>query len=250
MPVREEKHSILPSRHAELKEHGLFAALEAIKDLNSTTLPIENVAHQISGRIRSTIKAACVSLWLVDDLHKFIALQAFSCLESNDANPKKYNINIDDEDSPVAACLRESKASLHKKLTLSEMDPRAATLTKTYVSAVLPLLSPAGAIGVFEVLTAANDGINKAELESLEVLAAQVALLLSNHQHTDHVSRQSALQKQLYEITAKIHQAKDYTSILQITAEELCAALNLPAAAMHVNMAVEAKPAASKERSA
>jgi len=250
MPVREEKHIILPSRLAEFKEHGLFAALEAIKELNSTTLPIENVANQVAGRTRLALKAACVSLWMVDDLHKFIALQAFSCFNSAEANPKKYNISLDDEDSPVAACLREGKTTLHKKLMLAEMDPRAAILTKTYANAVLPLLSPAGAFGVLEVLTTANDAINRAELESLEVLAAQVALLLSNHQHTDHVSRQSTLQKQLYEITAKISQAKDYESILQITVEELCAALNLPAASMHVNMAVEARPAANKEQNA
>lgn len=250
MPVREEKHIILPSRLAELNEHGLFAALEAIKELNSTTLPIENVANQVTGRTRSALKASCVSLWMVDDLHKFIALQAFSCFDSAEANPKKYNISLEDDDSPVAACLREGKTALHKKLTLTEMDPRSSILTKTYANAVLPLLSPAGAFGVLEILTPANDAINRAELESLEVLAAQIALLISNHQYTDHVSRQSTLQKQLYEITSRINQAKDYESILQITVEELCTALNLPAASMHVNMAADARPAATKEHSA
>ncbi len=250
MPVREEKHIILPSRLAEFKEHGVFSALDAIKELNSSTLPIENVANQVASLIRSALKAACVSLWLEDDLHKFIALQAFSCVDSAEANPKKYNISLEDEDSPVSACLREGKTALHKKLTLTEMDPRAAILTKTYANAVLPLLSPAGAFGVLEILTFANDAINRAELETLEVLAAQVALLLSNHQNINHVSRQSTLQKQLYEITTRINQAKDYESILQITVEELCAALNLPAASMHVNMNADARPSAKKEQSA
>lgn len=248
MPDREEKHSILPSHHAaDFREHGVFAALEAVKGLNSSTLSLAEISNLIATMTRSSLKTVSNALWLSDDLHKFISLQAFSCVDSYESNPKKYNISPDDEDSPVAECLKEGKPSVHKKYSLAEVDPRAAILTKTYVSSVLPLLTPAGTIGVFELLTATDDPIHGAELESLEVLAAQIALLLSNHQHTDHVSRQSALQKQLYEITAKINQAKDYGSILQITVEELCAALYLPGASMQVNMTAALKPASNKE---
>ncbi len=236
MPDREEKHSILPSRHADPKTQGLYAALDGIKNLNSALLPLENVANQITATTRSTLKVPCVALWLVDDLRQWIALQAFACADSAETNPKKYNISIDDESSPVAACIKANKASLHKKQTISEMDPRSGILTKTYVTAVIPLRTPSGIVGVFEVLTNANDPLNNDELESLEVLASQVALLVSNHQTSDHSARQSALQKQLYEITSKINQAKDYESILQIAVEELCTALHLPGASMHVNM--------------
>ncbi len=241
MPDREEKHSILPSRHAEPAGQGLYAALDGLQSLNSTLLPLENVANQITATTRSTLKVPCAALWLVDDLHKFISLQAFACADSPETNPKKYNISIDDDSASVAACIKEGKASLHKKLTLSEMDPRAAILTKIYVSAVLPLQTPAGVIGVLEILTTTNDAINHAELKSLEVLASQIALLLSNHQASDRAARQSALQKKLYEISTKINQAKDYESILKITVEELSTALNLPGASMHVNMSAVGK---------
>ncbi|MRS05728.1 hypothetical protein EG832_21300 [bacterium] len=241
MPDREEKHSILPSHHTDLKTQGLYAALDGLTSLNSTLLPLDSVANQISATTRSALKVPCVALWLVDDLHKHIALQAFACTDSTETNPRKYNISIEDESSPVATCVIEGKASLHKKQSLPEMDPRSNTLTKTYISAVLPLSTPSGIIGVFEILTSANDGLNNAELESLEVLAAQVSLLISYHQTSDHSVRQSALQKKLYEITSKINQAKDYESILQITVEELCTALNLPGASMQVNMSAVGK---------
>lgn len=243
MPEREEKHSILPTRHADLYSQGLYAALDGLKSFNTTLLPLENIANQITATIRSALNVPCAALWLVDDHHKFIALQAFSCSDTLDSNPKKYNVNIEDESLPVSICVREGKPSLHKKQTLSEMDPRAATLTKTYVSAVHPLTTTAGVIGVFEVLTAANDSLNQAELQSLEILTSQVALLVSNQQTVDRTARQTELQKQLYEITAKINQAKDYESILHITVEELTKALNLPGASIHVNMS-----AAGQER--
>lgn len=248
MPDREEKHSILPSHHAAgFKEHGVFAALEAVKSLSSSIQPLEDISNFIAANTRSTLKVNCAAVWLADDLHKHLFLQSFSCVDSAESNPKKFNISAEDEESPAAICFRESRPSIHKKYTLPEIDPRAATLTKTYVSGVLPLLTPGGVIGVFEILTAHNDPIHGAELEALEVLASQIALLLSNHQHTDHVSRQSALQKQLYEITAKINQAKDYESILRITIEELCAALHLPGASIKVNMAADVSPVSNKE---
>lgn len=244
MPDREEKHSIFAARHADLKEQGLFVALEDIKRLSSSTLPLENVAAQITLNTRSALKVPCTALWLMDDLHKFISLLAFSCVDSTDTDPKKYNISLEDETSPVSECLRDGKPSIHKKQTLSEMDPRAASINKDYVIAVLPLQTISGTVGVFEILTNSNDAVSHAELESLELLAAQIALLLSNHLNSDHNVRQSALQKQLYEISARINQAKDYESVLKITVEELCTALNLPAASMLVNMAaIGASPA-------
>ncbi|MHB8089336.1 MAG: GAF domain-containing protein [Anaerolineaceae bacterium] len=249
MPDREEKHSILASRHADLKEQGLYAALEDLKSLSSSTLPLENIAAQITLSTRFALKVPCTALWLMDDLHKFISLVSFSCVDSTDTDPKKYNISLEDETSPVSECLRDGKPSLHKKQILSEMDPRAASLNKDYVIAVLPLQTLFGTIGVFEILTNSNDAVSHAELESLELLTAQIALLLSNHLNSDHNARQSALQKQLYEISAKINQAKDYESVLKITVEELCTALNLPAASMHVNMAViGASPSENKEQ--
>lgn len=249
MPDREEKHSILPSHHtADFKEHGVFAALVAVKGFSASILPLEDISNNIASNIRTALNVNCAALWLADDLHKHLFLQSFSCVDSAEINSKKYNINVEDEDSPAATCFKEGEPSIHKKYTLAEIDPRAATLTKTYVSGVLPLLTPGGVIGVFEILTASSDPIHGVELEALEVLAAQIALLLSNHQHTDQVLRQSALQKQLYEITAKINQAKDYESILRITVEELCAALQLPGASMKVNMAADVKPASDKEQ--
>lgn len=249
MPDHEVKHSIIPSHHtADFREHGIFAALESLTDLNSSTLPLEKIANQVAVHTRAELNANCVALWLVDDLHKFILLQAFSCVNSTETNPKKFNISLD-EPSPVADCLKEVKPSIHKKLTLAEIDPRAATLTKKYVSGVLPLLTFAGAIGVLEILTAADDPLNSAELEALQVLASQIALLLSNHKNADRLSHQTGLQKKLYEITAKIDQAKDYQSIVQITVEELCTALNLPGATMNVNIAnVGAKSVSNVEK--
>ncbi|MBA4384034.1 MAG: hypothetical protein C0410_04805 [Anaerolinea sp.] len=249
MPDREEKHSILPSHHtADFKEHGVFAALEAVKGFSASILSLEDISTSIVANTRTALNVNCAAVWLVDDLHKHLFLQSFSCVDSGDTNPKKYNISLEDEDSPPATCFKECRSSIHKKYTLAEIDPRSATLTKTYVSGVLPLLTPGGVIGVFEILTAHNDPIHSAELEALEVLASQIAMLLSNHQHTDHVSRQSALQKQLYEITTKINQAKDYESILRITVEELCAALYLPGASMKVNMAADVNIASDKEQ--
>jgi hypothetical protein len=251
MRDREEKHSILPSHHAaDFKEHGVFAALDAVKSLSASIQPLEDISKFIAVNTRSALKVNCAALWLADDLHKHLLLQSFSCVDSAEINPKKYNISVENEDSPAANCFKECKPSIHKKYTLPENDPRAATLTKTYVSGVLPLLTLAGVIGVFEILTAQKDPIHGAELESLEVLASQIALLLSNHQHTDHVSRQSELQKQLYEITAKINQAKDYESILRITVEELCSALHLPGASIKVSMAGDVNPVSSKEHDA
>lgn len=248
MRDREEKHSILPPRHAaDFKEHGVFAALEAVKSLSASIQPLEDISNFIATNTRSALKVNCAAVWLVDDLHKHLFLQSFSCVDSAESNPKKYNISVEDEDAPAAICFRECRPSIHKKYTLAEIDPRTATLTKTYVSGVLPLLTPGGVIGVFEILTAHNDPIHGAELEALEVLASQIALLLSNHLHTDHVSRQSALQKQLYEVTAKINQAKNYESILHITVEELCGALHLPGASMKVNLADDLNPVSNKK---
>ncbi|PKN97763.1 MAG: hypothetical protein CVU43_16950 [Chloroflexi bacterium HGW-Chloroflexi-5] len=236
MPDREEKHSILSSHHADLKGQGLYAALDAIKSFNSTILPLEEVAKRIATKTRDALKVPCLTLWRVDDLNINILLQAFACADLEESDPKNYIISLEDNTSPVAACLKDGKPSIHKKQTLSEMDPRAATLTSTYVSAVLPLIAPDGVMGVFEVITFSNDAISHEEIESLELLSAQIALILSNCQTMEHAARQSALQKQLYEITAKINQAKDYESILKVTVEELCAALNLPGASIHVNM--------------
>lgn len=238
MRDREEKHSILPIHHTtDSKEHGIFAALEAVKDLNSSKLTMEELSNQIAVRTRSALKASCISLWLADDQQKFISLQAFSSIDSSESDPKKYNISLD-EPSPVADCLLKSKSAIHKKQSLAEIDPRAAILTNTYSSIVLPLLTFGKAIGVFEILTASNNSIQKSELESLEVLAGQISLLLSITQNIEQGARQSALQNQLYEITAKINKAKDIESILQISVKELCAALNLPGASIRLKMAV------------
>jgi transcriptional regulator with GAF, ATPase, and Fis domain len=237
MPDREEKHIILPSRHADLNEQGLYAALDAIKNLNSTILPLEEVAKQIAVKTRSALKVPCITLWMVNEPQSYILLKAFACADSNESDPKKYNISLEDETSPVAACLKDSKPSIHKKQTLSEMDPRAAILKNIYVSGLIPLLAPAGVMGVFEILTSSNDAINQDELESLEILTTQISLILNNCRNLEQAARQSALQKQLYEITSKINQAKDYESIIKVAVEELCAALNLPGASMHVNLA-------------
>ncbi len=247
MPDREEKHSILSSHHADLKGQGLYAALDAIKNFNSSILPLEDVAKHIAAKTRNALKVPCITLWLVDDLNINILLQAFACVDLDESDPKNYIISLEDNTSPVAACLKDGKPSIHKKQTLSEMDPRAATLTNTYVSAVLPLIAPDGVMGVFEIITFSNDAICHEEIESLELLASQIALLLSSCENMEHAVCQSALQKQLYEITAKINQAKDYESILKVTVEELCAALNLPGASIHVNMTSFGLNAASEK---
>jgi transcriptional regulator with GAF, ATPase, and Fis domain len=250
MPDHEEKHNILPSRHAELKTQGIYAALEAIKDPSSSNLPFDILANQIAFNTRTALKVQCAAIWIADDQHKHIFLQSFSNFDSNESNPKSYNINLDDEESPVSKCLNHLKPLLHTKHTLDEMDPRSVTLTNNYASAVLPLLTPSGPVGVLELLTSSNDAINQTELESLEVLANQIALVLSNHQQLQNAARQTELQKKLYEITSKINQAKDYESILKITVEELSKTLNLPGASMHVIMAaISTHSASDKEQS-
>ncbi|PKN99576.1 MAG: hypothetical protein CVU42_07645 [Chloroflexi bacterium HGW-Chloroflexi-4] len=245
MPDHEEKHNILPSRHGGLKTQGIYAALEAIKESSSSDLPFDKIANQIAFNTRAALKVQCAAIWIADAQHKHIFLQAFSNFDSNDTNPKSYNINYEDEDSPVVNCINNLKPILHKKHTLDEMDPRSATLNNIYASAQLPLLTPTGSVGVLELITAANDAINQTELESLEVLANQIALVLSNHRQLQNVARQTELQNKLYEIASKINQAKDYDSILKITVEELSKTLNLPGASMHVRIAVISNNSAS-----
>ena len=247
MRDREEKHSILPiHQNADSKEHGIFAALEAVKDLNSSKLKIEELSNEIAMRTRSALKVSCVSLWLADNQQKFISLLAFSSIDPSETDPKKYNISLD-EPSPVADCLLNSKPGIHNKQSLAEIDPRAAILNNAYINIVFPLIVFGKAFGVFEILTASKNPIHKPELEALEVLAGQISLLLTNAQYTEHTARQSALQNQLYEISRKLNEVKDVESILQITVEGLCAALDLPGASIKVNMSAPDLTSSSKQ---
>jgi GAF domain-containing protein len=248
MPDREEKHSILSSHHADSKEQGLIAALDSLKTLNAASFSMEELLTQIPARVRSALGAQGIALWLADDLHTTISMRAYSCIDHIDILPKNYFYSLD-KDSAIADCLKKNKASLHKKYELAENDPRIEVLAKELASALLPLRSPDGAFGVLEVLTTADAVIEKSDLEGFDLLTSQIALLLSAHQNTERLLNQTKLHTQLYEITAKINQAKDYESILKITVEELCTALNLPEASMHVNMAaVSDKQASTKER--
>lgn len=248
MPDREEKHSILSSRHADPNESGFLTALDSIKSLNSSAYSTDELAHQITARIRSALKVQCIALWLADDLRTTISMQAYSCVDHIDILPKNYFYSLD-KPSTLADCLKKNKASLHKKYELAENDPRTEVLSKNLAGALVPLPSSDGAFGIMEILSSTDSPIEKSDLEMLEVLASQIALQLSNHQNVERLAHQSALQTKLYEITAKINQAKDYGSILQITVEELCAALNLPGASMQVNMSPAAKPVPAKEQS-
>lgn len=237
MRDREEKHSILPIQHTtDSNMYGIFATLESVKDLNSTKLTIEELSNQIVERTRLTLKVSCVSLWLVSNQQKNLTLQAFSSIDSTESDTKKYNVSLD-EPSPVVDCWLTSKSAINKKQSLAEIDPRAENLTNTYNSTLLPLKNFGKAFGVLEILTGSHYPVHKNELETLEVLAGQISLLVANLQNIEEAESQTALQKQLYEITHKFNIAKDIDSILQITVEEICSALNLPGAQIHINLA-------------
>jgi transcriptional regulator with GAF, ATPase, and Fis domain len=247
MPDRELKHSIRLSQPASTKEQGLYAALEALKNLNSTSFSTEELVIQIAARLRTALKNQCVAIWLLDDLHTKISMKAYACMDFIDLAPKKYFYDLN-KPSDIESCLKNNKAVVHKKYLLAENDPRVETLPKSISGALLPLSTAADSLGVMEIITSSEDSINTSVLEYLELVASQVALLIANHQNAERKLHQSSLQKQLYEITNKINQAKDYESILRVTLEEICTTLNLPAASIHVNLAATGvKPESKKE---
>jgi len=251
MPDREVKQNILPSHPAvDFKEHGIIAALEAIKQLNASTFSFVELANQISARTMAALKVQCIALWLTDTLSKSLSLQSYSCVDHIEILHKNFYYSLE-KPSLLADCFHKNKTILQKKYTLAENDPRETVLPKNLVAVLLPLGTQTKSIGVIEIITTSDESIDKTDLESLELLASQISLLLSNRRKTDQLTSQFLLSKNLYEITSKINHAKDSESILQITVEELCSSLHLPAASMHVNMAAtDAKSPSTSEHNA
>jgi PAS domain S-box-containing protein len=93
-------------------------------------------------------------------------------------------------------------------------------------------------LGVINIESTTLALFDDADQEFVTTLADNIASIMSNIRLLDQVREQIDRQQKLFEITNKIRRSVDIETIMQTSVSEICAAMNIPRASIHISPTV------------
>lgn len=98
----------------------------------------------------------------------------------------------------------------------------------------VPVIFADTILGVINIESTTLAMFDEADQEFVTALADNIASIISNISLLDQVREQIDRQQKLFEITNKIRRSVDIETIMQTSVSEICSALNIPKASIHI----------------
>jgi PAS domain S-box-containing protein len=178
--------------------------------------------------LNTTLPGEEISVFLPDGNGNLV-ISAFAGF--SDLDPANFSVRLGDG-------VIGGVAAEHKPIRISNAlaDPRFMAIDPKIRSEIaVPIMTAGKFFGVLNIESTQVGAYDENDQEIFATLGNSLGSLLNNFQLLAQINEQTQRQRQLYEITDKIRRSIDMDSILEISAAEICKALNAHRATININ---------------
>jgi putative methionine-R-sulfoxide reductase with GAF domain len=211
--------------------------LQTVADVTtqiSTILDMGRVLQEVSDLTKERLGLYHSHVYLLDDESKLLTLTAGAGAVGRQMVAEKRVIDFDNPQSIVATAARTRKSVVVNDTKLSPTFLPHRLLPDTRAELAVPLIARGNVVGVLDVQSDKQNYFDAREQELIEVLAAQVAVAISNARLYTEAERTSRYERAIGRIERNVAGANSMEEIMQLTVRELGKALRVPYTAIEL----------------
>jgi len=202
----------------------------------STILEVERLLRDVSDLTKERLRLYHSHIYLLNSAADTMVLAAGSGAVGRQMVAEKRAIGLDNAHSIVATAARTRKEVIANDVRQSSTFLPHPLLPDTRSELATPLIARGELIGVIDVQSDMVDFFSPSKVSVVELMAAQVAIAISNARLYETSERISRRERALGTIDRKIQGAVSMDEILQTTVRELGKALRVPYTAIELQM--------------
>jgi putative methionine-R-sulfoxide reductase with GAF domain len=211
--------------------------LQTVTDVTmqiSTILDMGRVLQEVSDLAKERLGLYHSHVYLLSDDAKLLTLAAGAGAVGRQMVAEKRTIEFENPQSIVATAARTRKSVVVDDTKLSPTFLPHRLLPDTRSELAVPLIARGNVVGVLDVQSDKQNFFDTREQELIEVLAAQVAVAISNARLYTEAERTSRYERAIGRIERGMQGANSMEEIMQMTVRELGKALRVPYTAIEL----------------
>ncbi len=206
----------------------------------STILEVDRLLRDVSDLTKERLRLYHSHIYLLNEVGDTLVLAAGAGAVGRQMVAQKRSIPVYNEHSIVATAARTRKEVIVNEVRQSPTFLPHPLLPDTRSELAAPLIARGELIGVIDLQSDAVDFFTPSKYSVAKLMAAQIAVAISNARLYETSERISRRERALGTIDRKIQGAMSMDEILQTTVRELGKALRVPYTAIELQMTPKA----------
>jgi len=223
----------------------LAAAAEVGRAITSV-LNLQELLTRVVDLIRDRFRYYFVAILLIDETGQYAIFREGTGDAGQRFKAQAYSLPVG-SNSIVGWVTANKKTRVASDVGDDPFYFKSDLLPHTRSEAAIPLLVGERIIGVLDVQSRETDSFGQGDIESLQIVADQIAVAIENGRLFARQERVAQLEQVVSKFTNQIHRSLTLDTILETAARELGAALNANRVVVHLKSATEVNAQATPE---